>query len=188
MPVTCLSAPCGLARMNWIDIAAIAITGLSALVGAVRGFSREILGLAAWIMAFVLAVAWYGALIPYATQWISNHTLAALVSFAVLFLALLVIFTTTAHISGRAVQGSLLSGLDRVLGLLFGLVRGYICLVILYAGITALIPAAQWPDVMRSSRIVPLIGSSVIYLNAVGADKLPAHLAQPTGTRHDAPI
>ena len=188
MPVTCLSAPSGLARMNWIDIAAAIIVGLSALVGAVRGFSREILGLAAWVMAFILAVAWYGALLPYATQWISNHTLAGFASFVVLFLVLLVIFTTTAHLSGRAVQGSILSGLDRVLGLLFGAVRGYICLVILYAGITALVPAAEWPDVMRSSQIMPLIGNSVTYLNAHGADNLPAHLAQPARTRHDAPI
>ncbi|MCE2565566.1 CvpA family protein [Komagataeibacter sp. FNDCF1] len=188
MPVTCLSAPHGLARMNWIDIAAMAIVALSALVGMLRGFSREVLGLAAWVMAIILAVAWYGALMPYATQWISNHTLAALVSFAVLFLALLVIFTTTAHLSGRAVQGSILSGIDRMLGLVFGLVRGYVCLVILYAGVTALVPAAEWPDVMQSSRVMPLIGNSVTYLNAYGPDNFPAHLAQPAGTRHDAPI
>jgi len=174
--------------MNWIDATGIAIVALSALVGAVRGFSREVLGLAAWVMAIIMAVAWYGALMPYATQWISNHTLASLASFAVLFLVLLVIFTTTAHLSGRAVQGSILSGIDRALGLIFGLARGYVCLVLLYAGITALIPAGEWPDVMRSSRIVPLVGDSVTYLNAYTPDNFHAHLAQPAGTRHDAPI
>ncbi|WP_308719592.1 CvpA family protein [Komagataeibacter xylinus] len=174
--------------MNWIDITALAIAALSGVVGIVRGFSREVLGLAAWVMATILAVAWYGALMPYATQWISNHTLASLASFAVLFLALLVIFTTTAHLSGRAVQGSILSGLDRVLGLLFGLVRGYVCLVLIYAGITALVPANEWPEVMRTSQIMPLIGNSVTYLHAHAPDNFPAHLAQPAGTRHDAPI
>ncbi|RFD19387.1 CvpA family protein [Komagataeibacter melaceti] len=174
--------------MNWIDIIAIAIVGLSAIVGGVRGFSREVLGLAAWVMATVLAVAWYGALVPYASQWISNHTLAAVASFVVLFLFLLVIFTTTAHLSGRAVQGSILSGLDSVLGLLFGLARGYICLVILYGGITALVPRAEWPEVMRTSRIVPLIGNNMGYLQALTPDNFRAHLAQPAGTRHDAPI
>lgn len=174
--------------MNWIDITGIAIVGLSAIVGAVRGFSREVLGLAAWVMATVLAVAWYGALLPYAAQWISNHTLAAITSFVVLFLVLLVIFTTTAHLSGRAVQGSILSGLDSVLGLLFGLARGYILLVVLYVGITALVPQEEWPDVMRSSRITPLIGTSMAYLKAFSPDNFHVHLAQPAGTRHDAPI
>ncbi|GAB6967526.1 CvpA family protein [Komagataeibacter kakiaceti JCM 25156] len=174
--------------MNWIDIIAVAIAGLSAIVGAVRGFSREVLGLAAWVMATVMAVAWYGALVPYASQWISSPTLAAMASFVVLFLFLLVIFTMTAHLSGRAVQGSILSGLDSVLGLLFGLARGYICLVVLYAGITALVPRTEWPDVMRTSRIVPLIGGSMTYLRAFTPDNFRAHLAQPAGTRHDAPI
>ncbi|WP_225578712.1 CvpA family protein [Novacetimonas hansenii] len=177
-----------LRRMNWIDIACLSIVGLSAVVGAVRGFSREVLGIAAWAMAGVLSLSWHGFLIPYAAQWIHTPLLARAAALGIMFIALLVVFITTAHLSGQAVRGSVLGGIDRALGLLFGVLRGYACLLALYMAVSFLMPQDAWPDAMNDSRIVPLIGDSTTYLSHFTSDSITPHLAQPARTRHDAPI
>ena len=41
--------------LNWADYLIIAIVGVSVLISIIRGFIREILSLAVWIIAFVVA-------------------------------------------------------------------------------------------------------------------------------------
>jgi membrane protein required for colicin V production len=112
--------------MNIADYVVIAAVVLSAIVGAVRGFLREAIALAAWLVA--LFVAWHfsdvvephlgGLLAPdYVRPWAAR----------VIIVALILLFGAgLGAIIGHYVRLSIFSGIDRFLGFLFGAVRGLV--------------------------------------------------------------
>ncbi|MBB2202533.1 CvpA family protein [Gluconacetobacter tumulisoli] len=173
---------------NWADLLCGGVIVVSALFGYGRGLVREILGLAGWIGAVVLAARWTGSLQPVAARWIANPLAANAVAFAVPFIGLLVVFTLIAQACGRRARGSALGGLDGTLGLLFGGARGYGVLVALYLVASLVTPPASWPDEVRDARSLPLVAQGAFYLAPFLPISMQPRLAQPGQTRHDAPI
>lgn len=64
--------------------------------------------------------------------YLHESWLAESVSAAVLFIVILLLLTTVAGRVGAAVRGTLFGGVDRILGALFGILRGYVMLIALY--------------------------------------------------------
>lgn len=133
------------------DYAVMAVIGLSALRGAWRGFIGEIFGLIGWIAAFLVAcryvervVAWIPAHWPGGalTQW--------LIAFALIVIGVVLVAGVANALLGRIVQVSGLSGVDRSLGLMFGLVRGVVLVLILVVlgGLTELPQQDFWRDAL----------------------------------------
>jgi membrane protein required for colicin V production len=108
--------------MTWVDGVILGVILISGLLAFARGFVREVLGLAAWIGAAALAVWANPRIEPTFELWLHNHPgLAQPVAFGVVFLITLIVGLIICHHIGRAVRRSALGGLDRSLGLLFGL-------------------------------------------------------------------
>ncbi|MCP5327861.1 MAG: CvpA family protein [Steroidobacteraceae bacterium] len=112
--------------MTPVDYVILAIAVASALLGVIRGFLREAISAATWIVA--LWAAWQHS--DFVRPWLGGALAAepygtwgarALVVFAVLILGTLV-----GMLAGQFVRVSLFSGLDRFLGFLFGLLRGVV--------------------------------------------------------------
>jgi membrane protein required for colicin V production len=112
--------------MNIADYVVIAAVVLSAIVGAMRGFLREAIALAAWIVA--LFVAWHfsdmvaphlGGLLAasYVRPWAARVIIVALV---------LLFGAGLGAIVGHYVRLSIFSGMDRFLGFVFGAARGFV--------------------------------------------------------------
>ena len=112
--------------MNIADYVVIAAVVLSAIVGAVRGFLREAIALAAWLVA--LFVAWHfsdmiephlGGLLAasYVRPWAARVIIVALI---------LLLGAGLGAIMGHYVRLSIFSGVDRFLGFLFGTARGLV--------------------------------------------------------------
>jgi membrane protein required for colicin V production len=139
--------------MTWFDYAVLLIVGLSALIAVIRGFVREVLSLASWIIAFVVASALSGQMAPMLPAASPNDSLRMLAAFLVVFCATLLgmIVITLAIVELIRIAG--LGFLDRVLGLLFGLVRGVMVVVtaVLLAGLTRLPESPVWRDAMLSA-------------------------------------
>lgn len=131
--------------MTWPDLAVLGVLAVSALLAFLRGFVREILGIGAWIGASLAAV--WGA--QYARtplqRWIENPSWAEAAALIGVFLVTLIILLLVAHLFGRMVRGSPLGGLDRTLGLLFGLARGAGLVILAYILAGMVVPLDQWP-------------------------------------------
>lgn len=131
--------------MIWVDYAILGIIGLSALISVVRGFVREALSLAAWIAAFWVAFHFFerGAelLVPY----ISVPSVRLASAFLTLMVLTLLVGGVVNYLAGQLVQKTGLSGTDRMIGVLFGVVRGaaIVTLLVLLAGFTSL-PKDPW--------------------------------------------
>lgn len=135
------------------DLVLLAIVGVSTLVGLWRGFVVEVMSLAVWVAAFWLAFA-YG---DEAAQLFAGTVQAAgarlFLGYAALFIAALLVGGLATWLMGKLVKSTGLSGTDRLLGLVFGLLRGaaLACVLVLLFGFTPLPQDAWW----RESRLLP---------------------------------
>jgi membrane protein required for colicin V production len=140
---------------NMVDLIIIALLGLSILIGILRGATREILGIAGWVGA--LAIVFYGLPLfrPLGRHYIHNPMIADAVVAGILFILSLAVFIIISRVISTSVKGSLLGGLDRSLGLVFGLLRGILVLCIVYLAMGFFYPPGQMPEAVKNARFTP---------------------------------
>ncbi len=144
--------------MTWIDGAALAIILLSAAISAVRGFVREVLGVAAWVGAGIAAIRYFPLAQPYIASVLPDSAkhFAVYGAMAIVFIVVLIILSLISALIGGLVRESALSGLDHSLGLVFGALRGAVIICIAYIGLGFAEPAAQWPAPVANARLLPM--------------------------------
>lgn len=124
--------------MSWLDYAILGVLAVSVVWGIWRGFVREVISLAGWVLAFLAANAVAGPLGDALPTSISSPEVRVLAAFLVVFIFTLSIATVAGMLLSRLLKAAGLGGLDRTLGGLFGLARGVVILLALAvaAGLT----------------------------------------------------
>jgi membrane protein required for colicin V production len=168
--------------MTWTDGIMLAIIAISGLLAMVRGLVRELLGIGAWIGAGFAALAFYPHVEPLLDGIINNPKLIVPVSFAIVFLVVLVILLVISAWIGSLVRDSVLSGLDRSLGLAFGLVRGGVIICLLYIGLSMLLQPAEWPRGLVNARLLPYAQSGAVWIVGFLPPAYQPHVARAPGT------
>jgi membrane protein required for colicin V production len=108
-----------------VDYILIAVILLSVLFGAIRGFLRESIALLAWLVGLWVAWKYSGVLEPHLGGELAGTALQPWVARGILLLAVVMTGWLLASLLAYLVQRSGLSlGVDRMLGSVFGLVRG----------------------------------------------------------------
>ena len=67
--------------MTWIDYGVLAIIGISVLMSVIHGLVRELMALASWIVAFIVAEIYAADVAPVLPAAISNPSLRLLLAF-----------------------------------------------------------------------------------------------------------
>lgn len=131
--------------IHWADIVILAIIGVSALISLLRGFLREVLSLLAWVLAFWVAFTFTSGLAPLLEAYVEVPSIRFILAFAALFVVTLLGVSLIGHIVVKLVGKTGLTGTDRMLGLLFGMARGglVVVLLVLLAGLTQ-VPEDPW--------------------------------------------
>jgi membrane protein required for colicin V production len=161
--------------VNVADIAILAVLGLSVLVGMWRGFVSEVLALAVWVCAFWVAWLLGPALAERFSGSISTPSARILLACAICFVAVLVAGAIVTWLVRKLVAGSGLSGTDRLLGMVFGLVRGLalVVLLVLLLGFTPFSRDPWW----RESRLMPRFEDGARWVVARFPERLSRYLA-----------
>lgn len=110
--------------MNAVDLIIIAVLALSVLVGLWRGLISEVLALATWIAAFWVAWTYGPAVSAHFDSMIHTPLLRLLVGYGLCFIAVLILGALLRFVLHQLVDGTGLGGTDRLLGMIFGFVRG----------------------------------------------------------------
>jgi membrane protein required for colicin V production len=134
-----------------VDYAVMAVIALSAMRGTWRGFLSEVFGLIGWIVAFLVAARFVGLLVPYVpANWPGGALTQWLIAFAAIVIGVMLLASVANALLSRLVQVSGLGGIDRSLGLVFGLVRGVILVLVLVAlgGLTELPKQEFWRNAL----------------------------------------
>jgi membrane protein required for colicin V production len=137
--------------MQWFDYAVLTVLGLSLLVGILRGLMREMVSLAGWIAAFVLATAFSGIVSAQLPESL-GPMLSGLLAFLLIFIGVLVLSGMVGLALSLLVRATGLGFLDRILGAAFGLVRGaaIVLLAVLLGGLTPLPREPFWRQAVLS--------------------------------------
>jgi membrane protein required for colicin V production len=118
----------------------------------VRGFMREVLSIAAWVIAAVVTLYSYTRLLPFAKSYFNNDIVAAAVVIGGVFLGTLLIVSVITVRFSDMVLDSRVGALDRTLGFLFGLARGLIIVVVAFLFFAWLVPDRSQPEWIRSAK------------------------------------
>ena len=84
----------------WIDVVILALIALSAILSLFRGFVREAVALATWLVALWVAMAFYEDLATILSQWISTPSAQKITAFAVLFVCVLLLGAIVNYLAG----------------------------------------------------------------------------------------
>jgi len=158
--------------MNWVDYAILAIIGASVLISLWRGFTKEALSLAGWIIAAWVSLTFADKLQALLAPHIEVPSLRLIVAFAILFIATLFLAGFINHLAVQVIKKTGLSGTDRMIGVFFGVARGcvVVAVLVLAAGMTP-IPQDPW---WNQSQLMHYFQDMAIWLRQY----LPADIAK----------
>lgn len=158
--------------MTAFDYVVLTVLGVSVLVSVVRGAIREVVALASWVVSGFVAIRFAPAVSGLFPAAITSPTLRFAAAFILVLVIGLVLFALVGLLLTQLVTKTRLTGTDRTLGALFGLLRGVVILVllVLLAGLTPLPRAPAWRNAMFS----PLLEALAIYAR----DYLPQRFTQ----------
>lgn len=159
--------------MTWIDFAIVAICVASAAFGYWRGFAKEAISLATWLVAILLA--WQGAWLveDRLGEWTAAPELRIWAARAIIFIGVLIVGGLLAWMLRGLIRRTGLSGTDRSLGALFGVGRG-VLLVGLLAIVVSLLGLAEetWWTEARFGPFSEQVAEGIYYYAALGSEYL----------------
>ncbi|MBR5130841.1 MAG: CvpA family protein [Alphaproteobacteria bacterium] len=129
--------------MGVVDILVIITVFLSVIFALYRGLVRELLGITSWIVAGIAGLYSYSLMQPLMGKVIDNEVIAGIVGATLVAIGVLVFMTLlNAGITSKLRESSL-SGLDRILGLLFGVFRAWLLIGVVYIGASMVFSSKQ---------------------------------------------
>lgn len=158
--------------MTVFDYVVLAILLISAAVGAWRGLVGEILSILAWVVALIAAWMFGGEVGAALYGGIHDGAVRLVAGFATVILLVLVVVALLKLLMRGVLKAIGLSLTDRMLGVMFGLLRGLaiVIVIVLIGGLTSA-PKQPW---WREARLSPPLETIVL----AGRPWLPGDVAK----------
>jgi len=131
---------------------------------AIQGFFAEALSLAGLVVGYIVAAWQYRRLAEWLETWLKNAWFAEILGFLFIFFAVLILFGIAARIARWVMKKAGLSGFDRFLGAVLGLLKGGLMVAIILMGMTAFEPTSK---LLQNSQLAPyflVVGNAAKWL------------------------
>jgi membrane protein required for colicin V production len=166
---------------DWIILGLIA---LNVVAAAIQGFFAEALSLAGLVIAYVVAAWQFGRLADWLATFLKSQWLSEILGFLIIFFAIVLLFGVAGRIARWVMKEAGLSGFDRFLGGVLGLLKGGLMVAVVLMGMTAFTPTSK---LLESSQLAPyflVVGRAAIWL---APSPLRARFYQGLDLLHRAP-
>lgn len=140
--------------MQWVDWAILIIIGISAGISLLRGFVREALSLGGWVLAFFVAKGFYQDFSKLLVDHIETPSLQYGVAWGALFIITLTVCGLVNYLIGRFIEKAGLSGMDRIMGMAFGTLRGVLIVAVAVIALRSFTPVEEDPW-WKKSQLIP---------------------------------
>lgn len=142
--------------MNPVDTLCAVFIGYHAIVGLARGFVYQLLRLSTWIVGVALSRFYSGQL---AERMLEVHSdldpgSARVLAWAVILAVVLLVSAVLLALAKKLLRKLDLSGLDRVVGLVFGAVKAALIVVVVAIGILSVARAFEVDERLLEYRAV----------------------------------
>ncbi|HUO24600.1 MAG TPA: CvpA family protein [Candidatus Aquilonibacter sp.] len=137
---------------------------LNVISAAMQGFFMEAFSIAGLIVGYLVAAWQYHRLAAWLMSFLKLEWLAQILGFFVIFFAVLVLFSVAGRIARWVMKEAGLSGFDRFLGALLGLVKGVFMVAVILMGMTAFTPTSK---LLERSELAPyflVLGRAAIWV------------------------
>ena len=147
-----------------LDLVVIGVVVISALLAAVRGFTREVLAIVAWVTAAGAAWFIHPLILPRIKDHIANPTVALVVAIGGIFIVTLLIVSIITVKLSDFILDSRIGALDRSLGFVFGAARGLLICVVGWVFLSWLVQGKmpEWATTARSRPVLENTGNNLI--------------------------
>jgi membrane protein required for colicin V production len=170
--------------MRLADWMICALLMVNVVTAATQGFFSEALTTGGLIVGYVVAAWQYRSVAEWFERFFTNPWLAEIVGFLLIFFAIVVLFGIAAKVARWIMKEAGLSGFDRFLGGLLGLLKGGLMVAVILMGMTAFQPTSR---LLQSSSLAPyflVVGRAAIWL---APTELRARFYQGLDLIHQAP-
>ncbi len=160
--------------MTAFDYAVLTVIAASVLLGLWRGVVSEILALAAWIVAFLVARAEASEVAGWLVGRIADPGMRLAAAYVLVFVGVLIVFAIARMLISLLLKAAGLGVLDRLLGGSFGVLRGLVVVLaaVLVAGMTPLPRADWWRDAMLAPPLETAVIATKPWLPAEAANRI----------------
>ena len=166
---------------DWIICALVLVNIITA---AIQGFFSEALTMAGLVVGYIVAAWKYRGLAEWFEKFLKNDWLAEILGFLIIFFAIVLLFGVAARIARWVMKESGLSGFDRFLGAILGLLKGGWMVAVILMGMTAFEPTSR---LLQNSQLAPyflVLGRAAIW---VAPAELRARFYQGLDLVHQSP-
>jgi membrane protein required for colicin V production len=129
--------------MNGLDWAIVVVLVLSVLLAAAQGFLHEVISLVGVVVGYLLAAWEYWRLAPRLAPYVKSDAVAESAAFLAVFFAVVIAAGIIGRIARWLAKEAGLIWADRLLGAVFGLVRGSAIVAVLVLALAAFAPGSQ---------------------------------------------
>ncbi len=146
---------------DWLIVVVVVLTAVGA---AIQGFFAEALSMAGLVIGYVVAAWQYQRLAEWFMRFLKNEWLAEIFGFLIIFFAILILFGIAGRIARKLMKAAGLSGFDRFLGALLGVVKGGLVVAVVLMGMTAFTPTSK---MLEKSELAPyflVVGRAAIWV------------------------
>ena len=151
--------------LNQIDTVIIIVVAISSAFGLWRGLVKELLSLLSWIAALLVARVYGEPLAGVFVNMIESESIRYVTAFVLLFVMVIMIGTLINHFVAKLFTVTGLKFLDRLLGVVFGLARGTVIVLVILFILNVFVSETEW---WQESTLIPygmvMIEESLIFI------------------------
>jgi membrane protein required for colicin V production len=147
-----------------LDLVVLGVVLISALLAAVRGFTREVLAIVAWVTAAAAAWFLHPLLVPHLRPYIPNDSVRLAAAIGVVFIITLIIVSIITVKISDLILDSRIGALDRTMGFAFGAARGLLLCVIGWVFLAWLVQGRmpEWAAEAKTRPMLENTGNALI--------------------------
>lgn len=145
-------------QLNNLDVVILIITAVSALIALCRGLVKEVLSIIGWVLAAVVVFYLLPILTPLAKNYIASSMMAGIVTALLILIVFYIIWLLSTDKMVSKIRTSKLSALDRILGLVFGVLRACLLVILFNILVTWMLPEESKEGMFKDSRYFNIAG------------------------------
>ena len=154
------------ATLTLVDYGILFVLILSAILSTLRGMTRELLGLVGWVVSILVANFTAPMIKTPISDFLQAKGLGAALAWALPFAASVVFWFILASLLAPGLKRAGFGSLDRWLGVLFGFIRGFgLVLIVFVAAVFAANGEDNLPDIVKDSQSAPALSRSAHYFS-----------------------
>lgn len=145
-------------QLNNLDVVILIITAVSALIALCRGLVKEVLSIIGWVLAAFVVFYMLPILTPFAKNYIASSMMAGIVTALLILIVFYIIWLLSTDKMVSKIRTSKLSALDRILGLVFGVLRACLLVILFNILVTWMLPEESKEGMFKDSRYFNIAG------------------------------